>query len=109
MTYEPELKRNWNLFLDDSRESHTTDPTKFYHIARSTLTAKKLCVLFGPPQFMSLDSKLGKNEYGEEDSVMEFLTFLKDRYKCNPVPFQYHDEPSPEVTAFMGNWDTSIS
>jgi len=112
MTNEPELRRSWNLFFDDKKESHVTDPTRFYHIARTTRVAKKLCVMYGPPDFMSLDTTLGKNEYGEDDSVMDFLTYLKDRYKCNPIPFQIHESKAPlsnDIDIFMKNWYESIA
>ena len=112
MIHEPELKRSWNLFLDDKKESHVTDTTRYYYVCRTTLGAKKLCVMFGPPDFISLDTTLGKNEYGEEDSVMGFLTYLKDRYKCSPMPFQVHEKKAPlsqEVNQFMRTWNESIA
>ena len=109
LQYEPELKRSWNLFLDDKRESHITDYSHYYHICRTTLTAKKLCVKFGPPDFLSLDTTLGTNEYGEPEDVLEFLVYLKDRYKCAPMDYQIHDrEANPArvttIISFMEAW-----
>ena len=58
---------------------------------------------------MSLDTTLGQNTYGEQDTTLEFLTYLKERYKCSPIPYQIHAKGGKDIETFMLDWKNSVS
>ena len=92
MQYPPEEPRSWNLFLDSHKESHITDRSKYYHICRNVRNVKSLVIRFGPPTFISFSTELGRNEYGERESALDLIAYLRDRYKCPAMAYQVHEK-----------------
>lgn len=104
--------KEWILWLDDLRPAPKEGPfhtASFFAdlpwtIARSTKEALDLVEIQGLPIFMSLDHDLGG-----EDTVMEFLKALADRWdgKSRPPEFKVHSANPvgrENIIAFMRSW-----
>lgn len=101
----------WKLWLDDQLDDPATPgrhvPAGFIG-ARSSLEAMKLVELHGLPTFMDLDHDLGG-----EDTTMEFLHWLAEKYPKGPVPkFVVHSangEGRKSIDAYLGSWKKSLT
>ena len=100
----------WKLWLDDQTwdpeipKRHAPDD---YIGAASSLEAKKLVEMLGPPMFMSLDFDLGG-----DDTARNFLNWLFYEYG-SPIPPEYeihseNIEGQKDILSFMESWKKSL-
>jgi hypothetical protein len=100
---------SWKLWLDDQVHDEDT-PNRHaplgFHGADSSIQAKGLVRLYGPPEFMDLDHDLGG-----EDTAMSFLRWLAEEYPDSCPRYRIHSENvagQKNIVSFMDSWRRTL-
>jgi hypothetical protein len=101
----------WNLFLDDLRNPDYLNDNKSYIVARSTAQAQAYVILYGAPDYMSLDYDLGDNDTAEIFVKWLFNFLSQDLGECDFAPcpkWNIHSDNGPGraiLNAYLRSWD----